>query len=498
MESVKFYFHKRKPVSDSELPIYPIRLHFHYAGTIFRYSTGLKWQDEPRPIETKKNKKLYRYWDLDACRPVIGGKSSIHTSEAEHLYDQLESLEKGIKKAYKRYRYDVFNNPDLKLPAEPTPEALKAYFLKEMGISEPVKEVQSRIPTIQELRDDFLSTYNRRSIRMFNNAFLAVGKFVKTPETFTLDKINREWVEKFKEFLFRPEGMDLVNLSANDYLVKIRTAFKELFGIGKKNIGVDKYKNLNLDLSWLDFDMLPTLKKSVKFYLTERELHLLRHTKFYNIGTLRPCQVAAVIELPGTPVGEVVFQENRSYREAVDFYLFAIDTPLRISDITKLDDTNLTEVRIRNKQSLPAVQVLQTKTQDQRVMVLSEANVKMIDRYRSQKNGLLTRKTHRTININLKKALSLCPFLQYEVKYYAMKGYGVIHEKMPKWKAISFHTSLNTFTTLGLQAGVPLTHIQGARGHANPATTLKYDMSTQEDIAHSIRQFQNRSADFDL
>lgn len=484
MESAKFYFHKRDTAKNPERTIYPIRLHFHYGGQPpFRYSTGEKWSD---------NEKM---WDKKKSRPI--GKSQ----EAQRLRTKLQNLESAILNAYANYKY-LAANSELKLPKEPSHSVLLDLFLKELGIERPADVIEKQYPSLEEAFTDFLKTYSRNATTLFESARSAVKAFVeyqypgKNLSTITCNQITPDFIQAFKDFLINPAGYNLVNQTANNYLINFRTMFKELIGVGTNNKGIEKYRSLELDTNWMEFERLPILKKSVKFYLTDKELYLLQHTKFWKIkGQYANVFAEVVLPVTHTCPGP---KEHTHIRNAVDLYLFCIDTPLRISDLEQLEYSNIIQTEDSEGNKYHVVDMLQKKTKGHVRVVLSDRNTQMLERYKGLQPTPLPRLTRGPLWINLRKAFSSCSFLQYHVQYRAMKGNKVIVETMPKWEALHFHTSRNTFTTLGLIQGVPLTHVSQSMGHSTTVTTMKYDVSGEEDIAKSIRQFQNRQLHFDL
>ncbi len=287
--------------------------------------------------------------------------------------------------------------------------------------------------SIQSLKD-YKSTYN------------ALMDYQKVTGSIPLNAINsNEWLERFNQFLAndRPRIVNYIFLTKKQSSKTRHKRFSCLKGFGKWLV-------LNGHLT--NFNVLNSYGIRVvgndHYALTLAEMKLIHQTTF----------------------------SKETHQKAIDLFLFACHTGLRISDVRSVKKS-----MVKTKSGRRFLELVTKKTKADVEIPLSQFAEQILVKYD------YNLRLYSEVNTNkyIHEALStLDEFNEYYV-------YGADNEDAPKYQLITFHTGRRTFITNLVNNNVNLNAIMKMTGHKKLSTLQEYINPNYELISENIKVFND-------
>jgi integrase len=168
--------------------------------------------------------------------------------------------------------------------------------------------------------------------------------------------------------------------------------------------------------------------------------------------------------------------KRETHQKAIDVFLFACHTGLRISDVKQLKKS-----MVKNKKGNTVLELNTQKTKAKAEVPISRLALHILDKY----NYNLRLFSEQKLNKYIHEALqTIDEFNEYYV-------YGTRNEDAPKHELITFHTGRRTFITNLVNNNVNLNAIMKMTGHKKISTLQEYINPDYELITENIKIFND-------
>jgi integrase len=287
---------------------------------------------------------------------------------------------------------------------------------------------------------------SQQSLKDYRSTYNALLDYKHVTHSIPLNAIvNRNWLEMFNQFLSkerpRIEGYNFLTSKQSS-----KTRHKRFICL--KNFG-----------GWLlANNLLPSVEVLSKFKirvednnhyaLSIEEVKLLQGEKF----------------------------ERDTHQIAIDLFLFACHTGLRISDVS-----HVKKAMVKEKKGGKILQLNTQKTKEKAEVPLSRFATHILEKY----NYNLKQYSDVNVNKYIHEALKTID----EFKGYYV--YGKKNEDAPKYDLITFHTGRRTFITNLVNNNVNLNAIMKMTGHKKISTLQEYINPDYELITENIKIFND-------
>ena len=165
--------------------------------------------------------------------------------------------------------------------------------------------------------------------------------------------------------------------------------------------------------------------------------------------------------------------ENKTLDYHRDIFLIGCYTALRISDITRLKKSHISQGKF--------IKMRMQKVKDEVIIPIS-----------GKLNAILKKYDYNVTNVNIQdfrvniKTLCKDAKIDDDIEIKSSKGGNIKYLTKPKYKFISSHTARRTGATLMFLSGIKPLLIQRITGHKKEGTLLKYINVSQEQVAQLI------------
>lgn len=239
-------------------------------------------------------------------------------------------------------------------------------------------------------------------------------------------------------------GMELDNSTTNKHMGCIKSALRHFKG---------QY-GINIDL--LDkVDDMDTGKDV--FFCTYEELEHLKLIKF------------------GDPVMDLVAK----------LYVFACYAPARLGDLRKMGPQHIKKDYDKQGTAIQTLDFISGKTGVHTIIALNKYCTSLIAEMDAPEGRLLSVPERGVAGI-LHKALRASGLFDDSVTVRTFRGDSFTEEIKPRWEALTFHSSRNTFATNMLSLDVSVRDVQIAMGHKKIETTMEYAALVKSEYYSSI------------
>ncbi len=287
---------------------------------------------------------------------------------------------------------------------------------------------------------------SQQSLKDYRSTYNALLDYQRVVHSIPLNAIvNLLWLERFNQFLSkerpRVEGYDFRTSKQSS-----KTRHKRFICL--KNFGNWLLSNNKLP----SVEVLSKFKIQVEdnnhYALSLDEIKLLQAKKF----------------------------ERDTHQIAIDLFLFACHTGLRISDVNQVK-----EAMVKEKKGKMILRLNTQKTKEKAEVPLSRFAMHVLEKY----NYNLKQYSDVNVNKYLHEALkTIDEFKEYYV-------YGARNEDAPKHDLITFHTGRRTFITNLVNNNVNLNAIMKMTGHKKISTLQEYINPDYELITENIKIFND-------
>ncbi|WP_448529208.1 tyrosine-type recombinase/integrase [Raineya sp.] len=481
MATIKFKLDKEK-----------IYLHYRQAKNEFKFYT---------PFSCKKEN-----WDGDSIRKIKGvdvkikGKYRVkgNSTEAIRVNAYLDELEADLKEIIMEEKIK-----SLEEKREMNFFEIKNKFLQKKSI---IVKNENVSKTKEILLSDLFSQYiqmkshqlSQSTIKIFNRVSKHLVDFSKKQKfPLYLNNISMDFYTKYQKYLI--DEYQYLNSTINVEVKKIKEVSKYF---------KDDYPQLFVPNS--------KLKKMIeaeeqRFTMSYHEAELFYQTIFYD----------EKIELQGN----LIPVSKKSLEAVRDCYIFSFNTGIPYEPLCKLTELNITSVEIFDektiyklgefsfenpdalttflienknqlsassteiyyekrivKRNLPVIQYHRDKSKKILVTPINEKCLEIIEKYRNKQKTLLPMMTNQKMNFYLHIALKQSNLFNDEVTQINYRGNQTIAKKMPRYKAITFHSARHGFASYLLNSGLPIAFVQKLLGHSDIKTTQIYAKADANDV----------------
>lgn len=287
---------------------------------------------------------------------------------------------------------------------------------------------------------------SKESIKDYRSTYNALLDYQRVVQSIPLNSIvNRIWLEKFNQFLSkeRPQIDGYTFLTQMQGSITRHKRFNCL-----KNFGNWLVTNNHLQSVEVLSKFKIRVEENTHYALTLEEIKLLQEKKF----------------------------ERETHQKAIDIFLFACHTGLRISDVFQVK-----KVMIKEKKGNIMLELKTQKTKVKAEVPLSRFALHILAKYN------YNLKLYSKVNMNkyIHEALeTIDEFKEYYV-------YGNKNEDAPKYELITFHTGRRTFITNLVNNNVNLNAIMKMTGHKKISTLQEYINPDYELMTENIKIFND-------
>lgn len=327
-----------------------------------------------------------------------------------------------------------------------------AYIRKQLKLESDAVKMKSE----SELQDYYLQFLQEKtiffdnpersaqSLKDYRSTYNALLDYQRVVNSIPLNAlVNKSWLEAFNQFLAkeRPKIKDYTFLTDKQ---SSKTRHKRFICL--KNFG-----------NWLVMNgYLPQVDVLTKYKVrVEDNVHYA-----LTLDEMKQLQVYPF--------------ERLTHQRAVDVFLFACHTGLRISDIFQVKKS-----MIKEKSGKFIMELKSQKTRERAEVPLSRFAVHILQKY------AYNLKLYSAVKLNkyLHEALQALPVFN---EYYV---YGPKNEDAPKYEIITLHTGRRTFITNLVNNNINLNAIMKMTGHKKISTLQEYINPDYELIAENIQIF---------
>jgi integrase len=287
---------------------------------------------------------------------------------------------------------------------------------------------------------------SRQSIKDYQSTYNALLDYQRIVKSIPLNSlVNRMWLEQFNQFLSkeRPHITGYTFLTSKQ---GAKTRHKRFICL--KVFGNWLVSNNHLPSVEVLTKFRIRVEDSNHYALTLDEMKLLQQKKF----------------------------ERDTHQKAIDLFLFACHTGLRISDVKQIK-----RAMVKQKNGKPILELNTQKTKSKAEVPLSRFAMHILEKYDYDL------KVYSDVNLNkyIHEALeTIDEFNEYYL-------YGNKNEDAPKFELITFHTGRRTFITNLVNNNVNLNAIMKMTGHKKISTLQEYINPDYELIAENIKIFND-------
>ena len=286
----------------------------------------------------------------------------------------------------------------------------------------------------------------KESIKDYRSTYNALLDYQRVVDSIPLNSIvNRMWLEKFNQFLSKERP----RIDGYKFLTQMqgsKTRHKRFICL--KNFGSWLVANNHLPSVEILSKFKIRVEENIHYALTLEEIKLLQEKKF----------------------------ERETHQKAIDGFLFACHTGLRISDVLQVK-----KVMIKEKKGKEILEMKTQKTKVKAEIPLSRFALYILEKY----NYNLKLYSEVYMNKYLHDALeTIDEFKEYYV-------FGNKNEDAPKHELITFHTGRRTFITNLVNNNVNLNAIMKMTGHKKISTLQEYINPDYELITENIKIFND-------
>lgn len=395
---------------------------YYKHNSTLRHLTSVKVKDK----DFDKKAKRVKPTDIDYEK-----KNEI----IQTVHDQIESIiiqyltENGIKPECDYVKKQIklnIGNTKIKSDAELTEYYQKFLHDKTIFFDNPDRSKQSL--------KDYQSTYN---------ALLDYQQIIHSIPINSI--VNETWLERFNQFLSKDRP------HIHGYTFKTskqgsKTRHKRFICL--KNFGNWLVRNKHMPSVEVLSKFKIRVEDNIHYALSLDEIKLLQQKKF----------------------------EKQTHQTAIDLFLFACHTGLRISDVRLVKKVMVKEIKGK---IILKMNTQKTKTKAE--IPLSRFAYSVLEKYNYDL------KIYAEVNVNKYLHEALQTISEFNENYV----YGTRNEDAPKFELITFHTGRRTFITNLVNSNVNLNAIMKMTGHSKIATLQEYINPDYELINDNIKVFND-------
>lgn len=407
-----------KQISDKEAYT-QIMLVVNCNGVRVRFYTGLRIQP--------------KYW----CKSTQSCLSDISSNKREQNY--LNDVNRRL--VLYRQSVETADNEEATKGRFLTPEIVRKVSLE---VKNNICTNDSPLQSLEKILDVYTSEVNRRGKLGINSTKTTYKSALK--RLFMYDKTRKHPLQRLEELdsrFFR---------SFTEYLYSYR--------FGKSN-----------SKRYTQNTVVNTLKVIKNLLQRAFDKELTQNDNFKKFQTTLPSDVTEPVYLTENEIAkfakvEVVSDTERMMRDA---FVISCYTALRISDICRLNEAEITE---------STISMFQTKTKDKVVIPILKEISSLIEKYRT----VGFPKMHSAVLNKTIRALAQRSNISQSITYREMRGGEVSLLSAPKYSLISFHTGRRSCVTNLYKRGYPVNYIMTLSGHRSIQAFQRYMRASSKDI----------------
>lgn len=227
----------------------------------------------------------------------------------------------------------------------------------------------------------------------------------------------------------------------------------------------------NKEKKYTQNTVINTLKVIKNLLHRAYDKDLIKNDSFKKFQTTLPSDVTEPVYLTEKEIASIsIVDVNNELEEVIrDAFVISCYTALRISDIYRINEAEI---------SKSTISMFQSKTKEQVVIPILKEIGTLINKYRNK--GFP--KIHSgKLNNTVRELARRCNIIQC-VTYREIRGGEVSLLSVPKYKLISFHTARRSCVTNLYKRGYPVNYIMTLSGHKSIQAFQRYMRASSKDI----------------
>ena len=272
---------------------------------------------------------------------------------------------------------------------------------------------------------------------------------VNQDQPLPVDRLTYSFYARLRAHLVTEQGM--INSSANRFLSKLKTALT--------HAATRHTERLGTELAGQVLSLVPRLDK-----LPDEEPDIIAP------------ELADVLHLASLDL-----LEEPELALTRDRYVFACFTGPRHSDLNALEGVNLLQ---EDEHYFLRYMPIKTKRRTFVQVPVNRFAHELLGRWLGEEATLLPSVDNRRENEFLHRLLRdfAGPRFHNIVEQVSFSGGLRVVSRVPRWQAITFHTSRHFFAITLINLGVPLQHVQDLLGQRNLTSTMRYAKARRQDV----------------
>lgn len=361
-----------------------------------------------------------------------------NTKDMNYIYDaKLSEISASIKNIPLRYAIKKITKEQLRKEVLNIVNPDKAK--QEEEVKQPIKNLTPLVlKYIEKKWDD--NSFRERTVKGYTTTYNLLREFSENYND-ELDNINADFMENFYDYL---TSKDLQDAYVTKQVHNLRSFINKLYEKGL--IKEDSYKNFKIS-------------KDHKSYSTKTDI-ILNKSDLKKIKDFEPI--------------------TNGQKRIKELFLFHIQTPLRVSDLFKLN-----EAHIDKENNLIVMKA--TKNRNKMKIPISSYMMDYLDQHNYTIPSMRSQHYNREVK-HLCKMAGIDYLTEWTAHYKSKtKSYTV-----PKYERITSNIARKTYITNLISAGMNAKAICDITGHKNPQTLYKsYIRPEQEETLSTARNLAN-------